>query len=261
MSALRELGVSSYEESAYRTLLATGPATATDVVAASSVPRGRIYDVLNGLSARQLVRTRSGEPKRYVAAEPETAVNRLLAERRCELIETWDRSLEVAERLRSELVPRPPREGNFWSGSLGSDGMLTALRQHARSAEDSVRMIAGIPYENARASDLRSETETFFEGIEGDITAELVCSPGVLEKLADSLPDVVAEHAADVRVRGITEPTLSFDIVDRSRATIEIPHPGTSADRFGVMELTDSRIVSRLEGQFQRLWDDAEPVL
>ncbi|WP_126662761.1 TrmB family transcriptional regulator [Haloterrigena salifodinae] len=261
MSALRELGVSSYEESAYRTLLVTGPSTAADVATASDVPRGRIYDVLNGLSARRLVRTRSADPKRYVAVEPETAVDRLLAERRDELVTKWTRSLEVADRLRSDLVPQPSRDGHFWPGSLGSDGMLTALRHHARATDERVRMIAGIPYEYARADALRSETDVFFEELAGDIDVDLVCSAGVLEKLADSIPSAAADHAADVRVRGVPDLPLSFDIVDGTTATIEIPHPRTNTDRFGVIGLTDSRIVNRLERQFQQLWDEATPVL
>lgn len=261
MTGLRELGLSSYEESAYRTLLLTGPSTAADVAAGSDVPRGRIYDVLNGLSARRLVRTRSGEPKRYVAVEPETAVDRLLAERRDQLVAKWNRSLEVADRLRSELVPQPPRDGHFWPGSLGSDGMLAALRHHARATDERVRMIAGIPYEYARADALRSETVTFFEELSADIDVDLVCSTGVLEKLPDSLPATAADHAADVRVRGLPDPPLSFDVIDGTTATIEIPHPRTNTDRFGVIGLTDSRIVDRLDEQFQRLWDEATPVL
>ena len=261
MSGLRELGLSSYEAAAYRTLLVTGPSTAADVATESEVPRGRIYDVLNGLRARGLVRTRNGEPKRYVAVEPETAIDRLLGERLDELASTWSRSLEVAGRLRAELAPRPPRDGRFWPGSLGSDEMLAALRHHARATNDRVRMIAGVPYEHARADPLRAETEAFFEGLAEDIDVDLVCSAGVLEKLADSLPATVADHAADVRVRGLPDPTLSFDVVDGSTATIEVPHPRTDADRFGVIGFSDSRTVDRLERQFRRLWDAATPVL
>ncbi len=85
MSELGMLGLSSYEEKVYRSLLVTGAATATELSEISAVPKGRIYDVLNGLEARRLIRMRSSDPNQYVAVQPETVVDRLLAERAYEL--------------------------------------------------------------------------------------------------------------------------------------------------------------------------------
>lgn len=55
MTELAELGLSSYEEKVYRTLLVTDVVTATELSDISGVPKGRIYDVLNSLTARKLI--------------------------------------------------------------------------------------------------------------------------------------------------------------------------------------------------------------
>lgn len=261
MTALGELGLSSYEEKTYRTLLVTGAVTAAELSTASDVPKGRIYDVLNGLEARGLVRTQSSEPKRYVAVDPETAVDRLLAERTAELERAWHRYREVAETVRSDLAPAPPIDCSFWLGSLGSDEMSTALRQHVRAAEEYVRAAIGRPYENATWEALESEFEAFVEGTSADVAVELVASESVLEVLPDALPASLADRPGDVTVRSVSRVPLSFDVLDGDGLTFDVPHPVAADDRLGVVGLTDTEVVDAFDREFQRLWAAGDPVL
>lgn len=261
MTGLHELGLSSYEEDVYRSLLATGPATATEISDFSNVPRGRIYDILNGLSARQLVQVRSNDPKRYAAVESETAINVLLLERFHELEQEWARLLDVAERLRSGLIHQTPREGSLWSGSLGSNGMTMALQEHVQTIDEDLRMALGPPYENAQVDTFHSELVEFFSCIDDDITVDLVCSAGVLETLSETLPELVADHSADVEIRGRRQIPLSFDIIDHSKTTIEILHPQSDRERFGFIGTTDTDLVGQFAHHFQQLWSDSKPIL
>ena len=74
MASLRDLGLSEYEERAYRSLLETGPTTAKELSRTSDVPMGRIYDVLNSLETHNLVRSQAASrPKKYVAVSDSTA--------------------------------------------------------------------------------------------------------------------------------------------------------------------------------------------
>lgn len=260
MTTLGDLGLSSYEETAYRTLLVTGPATAGDLATASGVPRGRIYDVLNGLDARGLVRTRTGDPNRYVAVDPETAVDRLLGERLTDLEREWTRYREAAAAVRSDLAPNPPTESNFWLGSLGSDEMSTALRRHVRTAEDAVRAAVGPPYENAPWETVRSEVEAFLDGVPDAVTVGLVCSEGVLDALPDDVPRSIADRSADVTLRTVPAVELSFDVIDRAEATMDVPHPVAPGERLGVVGSRDRGVVEAFDRHFRDLWEVADPV-
>lgn len=261
MTALGELGLSSYEEKVYRTLLVTGAVTAGELSDSSGVPKGRIYDVLNGLEARKLVRIQSTDPKQYVAVEPETAVDRLLAERTYDLKEEWARYRERAETVRSTLLPSPPTESNFWFGSLGSDEMSTALQQHMHTAEEFVHAAVGTPYENATWETLRTEFEAFFDGASADLTVDLLVSEQVVTALPDTFPSLIDEQPPDVAVRTIPDVVLSFDVVDNVATTIDIPHPVSCADRIGVVGIKDSQAVEAFEQHFQHLWTRADPLL
>ncbi|RBI59484.1 TrmB family transcriptional regulator [halophilic archaeon] len=261
MSELGELGLSSYEEKVYRTLLVTGAVTAAELSDTSGVPKGRIYDVLNGLEARKLIRTQSSDPKQYVAVQPETVVDKLLAERAFELKQQWNRYRERAETVRSNLLPTPPTESSFWLGSLGSDEMSTALKQHMQTAENVVHATVGTPYENATWETLQAEVEAFFEGVGADLTVELLFSERIVTVLPDRFPRLLDDQSPDVTVRTIPEIVLSFDVIDHVETTIDIPHPVSGEDRIGVIGIKDSQVVKEFEQCFQQLWSDADPLL
>ncbi|AFK21538.1 TrmB family transcriptional regulator (plasmid) [Haloferax mediterranei ATCC 33500] len=261
MTALGELGFSSYEEKVYRALLVTGTATAAELSTASDVPKGRIYDVLNGLESRAVIQSQSTEPTKYTAVEPETAVDRLLSERTYELQQELARYRNVAETVRSNLLPTTPADGSVWLGALSSDEMSTALQQHMRTATDSVHAAVGPPYERASWETLQREFEAFFDGAQTDLSVSLVLSDEVLRGLPDTFPELVESKPADVAVRVLPEIPVSFDVIDQAVTTVDIPHPQSPADRLGVVGVKDSTVVAEFERQFQQLWADATPLI
>ncbi len=261
MSELGELGLSSYEEKVYRSLLVTGTTTATELSEISAVPKGRIYDVLNGLEARRLIKMQSSDPNQYAALQPETVVDRLLAERAYELKQEWNRYRTEAETIRSNLPPTPPTESSFWLGSIGNEKMRIALQQHMRAAEEVVHTAVGTPHENIPWETLQTGIESFFHGVSTDLTVNLLVSEKVATVLPDEIPRVIENHSADVTIRTRPDVLLSFDVIDTIEATIDIPHPVSGEDRIGVMGIKEARIVNEFEQYFQQLWADADSFL
>ena len=92
MASLRDLGLSEYEERAYRSLLETGPTTAKELSRTSDVPMGRIYDVLNSLETHSLVRSQ-------VASRRSSAVSDSTATYFLGLLATWLRTRLWVSRL------------------------------------------------------------------------------------------------------------------------------------------------------------------
>ncbi len=71
---LKKLGLSSYESRAYLALLKLGNAVADEIAINAKIPMGRIYGVLSNLEEVHLVLIQATRPKRYVPAEPATAL-------------------------------------------------------------------------------------------------------------------------------------------------------------------------------------------
>jgi sugar-specific transcriptional regulator TrmB len=257
MTELDELGLSSYEETVYRTLLATGVATAAELADASDVPRGRIYDVLNSLENRRLVATQSTEPTQYAAVDPESAVETLLAERYVELERTWARYLDAAESVKSSHLPTAPADGSVWLGSLGGAEMQTGLHEHVRTATESVHAVVGPPYGAASWDRLEREVTAFFDGAGAEIDVELILSERVAETVPESTVAIAERHAATTAIRTLPGLSLSFDVVDGAVTTIDLPHPRDTGDRIGVLGVTDGAVVDEFERQFRTMWREA----
>jgi sugar-specific transcriptional regulator TrmB len=259
MSKLGELGLSGYEETVYRALLTLGAGTAQAVSEASGVPSGRIYDVLNGLEARDLVRTRSTEPTTYVAVDPETALDRLLEARRRELDARAERYDRLADEVAAELAATTPTESQFWTASLGSDAAVSLATALYDDADSAVRSAMGLPYEGVDWGRYENEIDASFDSVADTPTARVLVTPGVV----DGVPAGVRETYADgdaVDVRVTTELAITFDLVDERRVCFHVPHPVDATERLGVIDLRDGSLADRLSTLFDEVWTEARPL-
>lgn len=254
---LRDLGLSSYEERAYRALLTTGPAAARTVADRSGVPEGRIYDVLNGLEARDVVEIRSGDPRRYAPVDPDEAVDRLLAQRLAGLEEQADRYRERAAAARSSLAPTPPVDANVWPSEFGDEDATTLLAERLATPTDRLVMAAGVPYEEAPPAAYRSEIDAFVDPLaDAAGTVELLLS----RRLADALADEIESVDAAVSIRALEDCNVTFEVVDGSVAYVDVPFPFADGRRFGFVEIRDETVARELERLFDDAWETAEPV-
>jgi len=260
VSELGELGLSSYEERAYRALLALGSATASEIAGASEVPEGRIYGVLNGLAARGLVETRDGDPRRYDPVDPETAAERLLAERTRELEGERERYRDLAESVGEDLAPTPPTDGNVWTTPLGSDDAVALMRDRLRTVEDRYLVAIGAPFADAPWERYRAEYEAFVAGLEEGLRCRLLLADGVLAGASGEALAAARTAPADVALRRLPDLAVTFDVADGESAYLDVPHPFAADRRFGFVDVTDPAVAGDLERAFESAWSDAEPL-
>ncbi len=66
----QDLGLTTYESKAYKALIKFGRTTATKISKESTVPYSRIYDVLESLSQKGIIRIVPGITKEYIPSDP-----------------------------------------------------------------------------------------------------------------------------------------------------------------------------------------------
>jgi len=69
------LGLNNYEFRAYYSLIELGVSSASIIAKRSNVPFGRIYDVLNSLETKGLVRVIPEKTKKFIASNPENFID------------------------------------------------------------------------------------------------------------------------------------------------------------------------------------------
>jgi len=261
MSDLAELGLSSYETTAYRTLLGLGPATAREVSETSGVPSGRIYDVLNSLEGRGLVRSHgSREPTRYAAVDPEVAVDRLLAERKRELADQRRRYEEIAATVSAELTPTVPTESRFWTAPLGSESALALVDEQFDVAEEWITSVIGVPYENASWECYEAEISAIEEVFDPDLAVRVLVSTRLAKHIPESVRERVFEMASGVEMRVADQLSITIDVLDEETVYVHVPDPFDGTERLGVVAVRDGSFADQLETAFANVWETATPV-
>ncbi|WP_313691228.1 TrmB family transcriptional regulator [Halorarum halobium] len=265
MADLRDLGLSEYEARAYRALLDAGPATAKELSDSSGVPMGRVYDVLNSLERHRLARSQAASrPKKYVAVEPDAALDRLLEEKRRELDETAQQYERVVEELSTELEAGEPPDEQFWTAAVGAAETGDLLLERISAADDRVAMIASAPASGLDLGEIgesvMEELEAALErGVDVSLLMERALPPRLPESVGRQYADRLAEHPNfDVRtaegVRG------TFTLVDDAEVCLEVPSPVDPETSFAMIDLKDPEFAGDARERFQSRWSEAEPL-
>jgi len=264
MASLRDLGLSEYEARAYRALLETGPTTAKELSRASDVPMGRIYDVLNSIEQYNLVRSQSASrPQKYVAVEPDTALDRLLADKKRELREQADQYEAIVDDLAGELETADPVEDTFWTAAVGAEETVDLHVERISAAESRVVMV------------LSTYTEQFFDvdavgtlildeladALDRGVGVRLLMRPDLVPILPESIGERYRESLMeydDFAVRTSENVSGTFTLVDDAEVVIEVPHPLKSQEVFAMIDLKDREFAGNVRAEFEPRWDAAE---
>ncbi|TSD15155.1 TrmB family transcriptional regulator [Haloglomus irregulare] len=263
MASLRDLGLSEYEARAYRSLLKTGPTTAKELSRVSDVPMGRIYDVLNSIEQYNLVRSQSASrPKKYVAVEPETALDRLLADKKRELEEKADQYESIVDELEGELETTEPVEERFWTAAVGADEAADLLVERIAAADARIVMVLSTYTE--QYFDVTEVGSAILDGLEAalerGVEVELLMKPDLAPTLPAEFGDRYRETLSGYggfEVRTVEDVSGTFTLIDRNEVVIEVPHPLKSEEALAMLNLKDHEFAASVREEFKPRWADA----
>ena len=262
MASLRDLGLSEYESRAYRSLLDTGATTAKELSRRSDVPMGRIYDVLNSLETKSLVRSQTASrPKKYVAVEPETALDRLLADKEAELDERLSQFETIASELETQLEASDPVDEQFWTAALGAEETIDLLVERLAAADDRIIFVAATPTSrfdvDAVGERIADELES---ALERGVSISLLEHPHVVETLPRAVGERYRDHLQNYErfdVRVVDDIGSTFAVIDHVEICIEVPHPLNRKEAFALINLKDAEFAGTVEESFEERWSEA----
>jgi len=264
MASLRDLGLSEYESQTYRTLLDHGPTTAKELSNASGVPMGRIYDVLNGLESSGLVRSQAASrPKKYVAVEPDTALDRLVAARKRELDQQAERYEAVAADLVGDLDAAAVDE-QFWTAAVGPEETVDLLLERLSAADGRIRHVAGLPSVQVDLGVVgKRALEAFEAALDRGVTVSVLIDPALLDTVSDDLNEAYANRLQGrdgYEARASTAIDGTFTLVDDVEVCIEVPNPLDPGETFAMIDFKDAAFADDARNVFDRQWAESTPL-
>jgi len=263
MASLRDLGLSEYEARAYRALLNTGPTTAKELSRASDVPMGRIYDVLNSIEQYNLVRSQTASrPKKYVAVEPSTALDRLLEDKKRELEEKSEQYEGIVDELAEELDAAEPVEEQFWTAAVGADETMDLMLERLSAAEERIVVVASAQSPIFDISELGVlVVDQMEQAVERGVDIDVLLTP----ELVDTLPEAVGKRHREVlspleqyEVRISEDVRGTFNLIDDVEVCIQVPNPLDADEAFAMIDLKDPEFAAEVLDQFTPKWEHAE---
>jgi len=262
MASLRDLGLSEYESRAYRSLLDTGPTTAKELSRTSDVPMGRIYDVLNSLETQNLARSQAASrPKKYVAVEPETALDRLLEDKEQELEEQLTQFESIASELETQLEASDPVDEQFWTAALGAEETIDLLVERLAAADERIIFVAATPTSRFDVDAVGERiTDELERVLERGIPVSLLEHPAVVEALPTEVGERYREQLQNYdhfEVRVVEDIGSTFAIIDQVEICIEVPHPLNRKEAFALINLKDAEFAADVEASFEGRWEQA----
>ena len=227
MDALKTIGLNLYERRIWVALLAKGSATAGELSEMARVPRSRTYDILQSLAEKGLVLIQSSKPLRYVAVDPEEALERLKRfqeEKVREFIERIEeiKRMSVLKELK-ELYERGLRviEPEELTGAIKGDHLV---RKHLETALAKATKKVNIL---TTPEDLLNLFSTSFNLLR--TAKERGVKIKILTKYDSKIKEILKALSSVAEVRFIDEKKLPlygrFAIIDDSQILLGLTHP------------------------------------
>ena len=265
MPTLNDLGLSDYEARVYRALLSAGSSTAKELSLTSEVPMGRVYDVLGSLEKNSLVRSQAASrPKKYVAVEPETALERLVDEKKRELREEMKRYEDVADDLTEKLETTEPVSERFWTAAVGPEESLDLLLERLEASRDSISMVTGDVSPQVDPDDVGGLVlDRLAEKVESGVPVRILVSPNLVYRLGSEVRERYADVLSsqpDFEIRSLEDVRGTFNVIDSVEICVEVANPLAPNQVLAMIDLKDPEFAARVEEEFDERWESAESV-
>jgi sugar-specific transcriptional regulator TrmB len=206
---LRRFDCTGYESKAYMTLLSAGPMVAIDVARYAKIPSARVYDVLQSLELKGLVRKQGIRPAKYDAEHPRSVVTHELQK----IQDTAEKALVEAEQTWE--LRRDPREaalGNCWS-VLGYDGFAREVKANVAGSKESILIFD---------PDLTWVTRRDIDAIRAALGRHVAVNIVSSHRSHEALKDM---EEAGIKFKEIEGRNESYYIFDKKRVQVRLHNP------------------------------------
>lgn len=247
ITALKRLGLSSYEAQVFVALQRIGRGSARDIDRITEVPRSQVYGAAEQLEDRGLIAVQQSDPIKYRAVELDEARNRL----RARLDTAEERAFSYLESARNELGGDDESKEDIWTVQ-GSETITDRLIRLAREADEHV--IFGTEDESLLATDL---VETLAEVATQDITVVVVsANPAVRVRFAE-IDGVMVHSITPAGERGSGERNGRILIADAETVLLSVLGTGDGGGRRETaIWSADTGFASVFVGLFEEWFDD-----
>ncbi len=263
LDALKNIGLNLYERKLWVALLARGSSTAGELANLAGVPRSRAYDVLQSLAEKGFVIVQTGKPIKYIAIEPEEALERfkkklkedfLLYEQRIDDLKNSPIMRELIEIHQQGLKVISPEE--ITGAIKGKFSVLQQLDSMFKQASEKIKILTtpeGLNDLVEHHLDILNKAKSRGVDIQIVTTSNEKSMDAI--KALSSIAEIRYANEKEIPVSG------RFAIIDGKQLVFHLTDPKVHASQdMIVWSKSEHATKNILEPLFNLVWNSSKPI-
>lgn len=259
---LEDFGLTKYEIDAYLALLPLGIAEAKDICQRSGVPTSKIYDAMSRLESLGLLDVQQSRPKKYMARDVSTAIERLQQKKEQEF-QAIREKLPVLETQLAQRARTPPKDSPFWSVAIGWNEFVDKhLAKAMEASETYFAVVDHAAIEETASPEVLERAGEMVEAIKQNVRRQhvdfrllVLHEEGAFESAQSWALSLIGEGGAP-NMRFTTQQTQSFHVLDKEGVIMIIPNPARPGQTLGSVFVTDTDLAEEIHEDFEEIWRD-----
>jgi sugar-specific transcriptional regulator TrmB len=265
-------GLSTYCINAFLTLMNSANLTAKEIANQANVPIGRIYEALDELESKKMVKIHEGRPKKYTAIPFNKALINLIAYQREESKKKERSLIDQLKELEIKYYDSGKGEERMvYSTVFGTKEILSLYIQYFREVQEEILITEFINDTTLRVLD---QGRIFFEelskAVDHGINVKMLwCFENDKTEKEDNEEnyDLFSQIREKHEEFGLTNkkknfeiktlfrrvPTY-FDIFDKKRVIFKLQNPSQPWRIFASLNILDLDLVYQLRTHFHNIW-------
>jgi sugar-specific transcriptional regulator TrmB len=272
----KELGLSSFESKAYACFFFDGSIlTAKDIANNSKIPLARVYEVLNSLEEKGLIKIdRLSNPIRYILNNPKRSLTLILNRQKEAMLKEMNEKESIIEELdryyKSNRSADKNVEWNIYDIEDIDRFYNNVMPMLIKTATKEVIIVGKNLIDTLNENFLTEVRDVISKGVR----LRAVTTQDSIKALLDADEDYVLQRkmmiakilqscddnsdAIELRISGKMD-TVPFGIVDMERVSFAVPSPLTN--KYIVMIDTNKKsVVNEFYAIFNSMWSNTEPL-
>lgn len=253
----RQMGLTTYEGRIWQFLLEKGEADAQELIRATGVPFGRVYDVLNGLVEKGIVEVQDTRPKRFRPRRIRGVIDRLISAKKAEMDAEYRRLEEAAEEVKKRfatLGTTVSKDEVFVTVALGEQDTANLVREQMDSAEDEILIAVGQIEIPSRLSHLVEEdNHQLIEATDRGVSVRVIL-PHSIPPLLKAFGSIPQEARGRLQVRVYRGVLTHFKVIDRRYVVLEVTDPYEPEHPIATVQLLSKKLADHMARVFELCW-------
>ncbi len=223
---LKSMGMQEYESKAYAYLLENGVSTAEQISKFGEIPLPRVYETLDGLHKRGIVKVMTSRPKKYHVVSAES-LKSLIEEKKEKMKNEVERSETLYKKImllapRQKVKMTEPEKQDFWIVTGRKNIIKSAIEQEKKASKEILIFGEDLSWFNEFQTHIRKK-------IKDGTKIKILCN--INPKTKKTVEKVIA---AGIEARELDIDGLMGHIIDNNTVLIctKVPRPGVKAEQY-----------------------------